>query len=376
MKKYILLLLTALVTLTACENKVKSVTLLSDEISLKVGDVYQLAAYTTPLDADYDMTWSSSNSAVASVSESGLVVGISVGQCEITVEAGGKSALCSVSVTEGEVDIDSDVNITSYGAVNSWFSVGDFTVVQFSRGNLQYQPSSGTWRFADYQYASLGAENRNIAQSSDSWIDLFGWGTSGWNSGANAYFPWSNDQSDANYLVGGNASFGLSGDMSNADWGKFNPIQNGGNVAGLWRTLTKDEWIFLFDTNYLRKDKWALATINGFYKGVILLPDNWVRPDGIDYSHGAPLGYNTNKYTNQQWLKLQSSGAVFLPMSGLRDGSDVSAVNSDGYYWSSTPDGADAAHALWILAGTISPSASRNRHYGLSVRLVLEHQTD
>ena len=74
--------------------------------------------------------------------------------------------------------------------------IGTFTInkqgdkVVFSRGNLQYQPSTNTWRFAEHQYdfvgddyfgnVYIGSEKCNNALISDTysgWIDLFGWGT-------------------------------------------------------------------------------------------------------------------------------------------------------------------------------------------------------
>ena len=73
---------------------------------------------------------------------------------------------------------------------------GRFTVnaeglqVQFAQGNLQYQASSNTWRFAEHQYDIVGdatignvyengvkSDNTAISSDYDGWIDLFGWGT-------------------------------------------------------------------------------------------------------------------------------------------------------------------------------------------------------
>ena len=73
------------------------------------------------------------------------------------------------------------------GASTHLFSVSETKRVRFSRGNLQYNPSLGVWRFALRQYHYVCQDNANIAADYDGWIDLFGWGTSGWNSGATAY---------------------------------------------------------------------------------------------------------------------------------------------------------------------------------------------
>ena len=72
------------------------------------------------------------------------------------------------------------------GAIRAEFSVSDSTKVYFSQGNLQYQASTNTWRFAEHQFDIVGFDNKNISEKYNGWIDLFGWGTSGY-SGKNPY---------------------------------------------------------------------------------------------------------------------------------------------------------------------------------------------
>ena len=75
---------------------------------------------------------------------------------------------------------------TPEGLTQGHFSVSETLLVRFSQGNLQYQASTGTWRFAESQSDYIGEGNANIGESYDGWIDLFGWGTSGYNHGATA----------------------------------------------------------------------------------------------------------------------------------------------------------------------------------------------
>lgn len=98
------------------------------------------------------------------------------------------------------------------------FSVSDARHVQFSRGNLRYQPSTGIWSFAYEQFESVGAANSSIGPAYDGCIDLFGYGT-----GNNPTLV-STDPDD--YPI-----------YPFADWGA-NPIANGGNRPNLWRTLS------------------------------------------------------------------------------------------------------------------------------------------
>ena len=253
------------------------------------------------------------------------------------------------------------------GAILAAFSVSDRTKVYFSQGNLQYRASTGTWKFADNQYDMIGDNNSNISSSYSGWIDLFGWGTSGWNSGANAYQPYSTSTDYEDYYPGGSYSNNLTGRYANADWGVFNKISNGGNAAGMWRTLTNSEWNYVIsnrsDARYLR----GTATVNGV-NGLILLPDNWTLPTGVTFTYGEG-GWSQNTYSASEWSKMEANGAVFLPAAGYRRGTDVYDVGSYGYYWSSSADDYYGAGCLRIGSLTVR-THNDNRYYGLSVRLV------
>ena len=138
-------------------------------------------------------------------------------------------------------------NNTPIGAINGIFSIGENTQVYFSQGNLQYQASTNTWRFANNQYDYVGTDNANISETYDGWIDLFGWGTSGYNHGANCYQPWSTSTTCSDYYAYGQDNYNLYDQTGQADWG-YNAISNGGNSVGLWRTLTQPEWDYVFNT--------------------------------------------------------------------------------------------------------------------------------
>ena len=128
------------------------------------------------------------------------------------------------------------------GALPGLFSVSATRQVRFSQGNLQYQASTNTWRFAEHQYDYVGtqtadrygyyggnvsgSDNSNISSTYSGWIDLFGWGT-----GSNPTL------SSTSYMDYGTF----------VDWGS-NPISNGGNTVNQWRTLTIAEWNYLLNT--------------------------------------------------------------------------------------------------------------------------------
>lgn len=255
------------------------------------------------------------------------------------------------------------------GASNSLFSVSATSQVKFSRGNLQYHASTGTWRFAENQYDYIGSNNSNISSSYSGWIDLFGWGTSGWNSGANAYQPWSTSTIYSDYYPGGSYTNSLTRSYANADWGVYNAISNGGSQAGLWRTLTKDEWnylIFYRSATY----RYVKATVNGV-SGMIVFPDSFAMPSGIVVTGQNATGtsFSSNSYSLDQWQTLESAGCIFLPAAGRRVGTEVDVVGTGGYYWSSTSGYGGHAWFMGFFGNGLN-MYNDNRNYGLSVRLV------
>lgn len=236
------------------------------------------------------------------------------------------------------------------------FSVSEDTQVQFSPGNLQYQASTDTWRFAENQYDYIGADNANISATYSGWIDLFCWGTGDNPTKINV----STNRSEYSVFT---------------DWG-VNAIPNGGNEAGQWRTMTKDEWIYLSQTRANASSLYGFCSVNGV-NGVILLPDDWTQPNGISFMNSSSsTSFSANAYTLDQWSTLEASGAFFLPAAGRRVGTSVDGGGSQGYYWSSTgyESDSDYAYLLHFRPGELNPLKCTYRHCGYSVRLVREFQ--
>ena len=89
-------------------TEVTSVTLNKDTLNLEVGKTGKLSATVLSASAaDKSITWSSSNTDVASVSSNGTVTAKKAGTAVITATAtNGKSASCTVTVTGGTTDPD------------------------------------------------------------------------------------------------------------------------------------------------------------------------------------------------------------------------------------------------------------------------------
>ncbi len=247
---------------------------------------------------------------------------------------------------------------------------GEFTIntngdqIVFSQGNLQYQATTDTWRFAINQYDFVGAGNANISDTYDGWIDLIQWGAG------------NNPTTTATYKYQTFVEFGS------------HPISNGGNVADAWRTLTKDEWVYIFRDRTNAESLFAFGSVNGV-NGLIILPDNWTTPDGLTFSpsteHGLTWltsdgyyksntadGFSHNVYTLEQWTTMENQGAVFLPAAGIRyiGTKNLQKLGTEGYYWSSDKTSSDHAYVAGFGANILNPQHNGMQDYGQSIRLV------
>lgn len=257
------------------------------------------------------------------------------------------------------------------GAINGKFSVSAGQRVYFSQGNLQYKASTAQWRFATNQYDYIGNANNNISSSYSGWIDLFGWGTSGWNPGNTYYRPWDSNNSDGSY--GPPGQYDLTGSYAHSDWGVHNAISNGGNTAGQWRTLTLSEWRYVFNSRSTSSGiRYAKAQVAGV-NGVILLPDDWSSSFYTLYStNNEGASFSNNVISSSTWTNsLQSHGAVFLPAAGYRNGTSVVDVGDWGNYWSASYGNSYNAYPVNFYGSAVHVAYFYSyRYYGRSVRLV------
>ena len=259
------------------------------------------------------------------------------------------------------------------GAVNGKFTInsnGD--QVYFSQGNLQYIGSAADpyWKFAENQWDVLGTTTGQNSNNDNVDRDLYGWGTSGWDCGNTYYHPWDTfNTSGSSYGPAG--SHNLTDTYANSDWGVYNPITNGGGQPNQWRTPTKDEWGYLFDTRTTATGiRYAKAKVNEV-NGVILLPDNWnTIYYGLCETNTIDAGFSSNTITTSEWSTLEQHGAVFLPATGYRFGTSVRNVGVNGYYWSSTFVNSTYAYGVYFLESNVNPQDCSNRTYGRGVRLV------
>ncbi|MBO5404664.1 MAG: hypothetical protein J6A13_01510 [Paludibacteraceae bacterium] len=227
------------------------------------------------------------------------------------------------------------------------FSVGNNRKVVFAHGNLRYSPALGYWSFTDEQYDVIDGSNESIGS-----------------------FGWSADQSQQQWGAHHSTkNSDYAGDF--ADWG-INTIGN--DVSNTWRTLSADEWNYLLnerDNADLLKGVAQVGTTNG----LILLPDNWIAPMGIEFKLGFHSDYGSEFYglhqtfSTEQWQWMEDAGAIFLPADGVRSGNDTYFSNIYCNYWTSSP--IYDSHAQYLCINSAEAFIDHNdRSNGRSVRLV------
>lgn len=253
-------------------------------------------------------------------------------------------------------EIDSITFSTDAPEAIGVFSVASNKTVAFAPGNLQYIPSSSTWLFAAQQYEYIGTRNMVDKAFADT-IDLFAWSTD-----TDPSTAWGVTLSEDNSFFNGNF----------VDWGT---AIGDGNT---WRTLTSSEWEYLRASRKNAKNLIGIGSVEGSH-GLILLPDNWVCPEGITFKSGySDKEYSSiafeeyQSFTAAEWILMQNAGAVFLPCAGFRLGTSLAYMQMAGLYWTASPDAAYgprfASYFLFMCDG--AGIGYDNRTGGNAVRLV------
>lgn len=349
--------------------------------------------------------------------------GISV-QCFKGTESAG-TVVTNASVTTNRAKIKKlgtikPTPIPPYETIPGDYSIsydeatGKFTKIRFAKGNLQYQASTGTWRFAPGQWVVLGDDTVTGGNTTSSgrdtqekWIDLFGFGCTGKENGSKYYQPW-----DSFYASRSTGELYCQKNLSvndGSDWGYV----VSGNKKDYWFTLTGEQWAFLACTtksgegvkgrnkyeSIAPAHTYAAILVEGI-KGTIYFPDGWKDTDWpsdvaqpTQYDHCGSTGTDyQGTYTAAELQKLEDKGIVFFPVTGYRQGTSVisSGVSHSSYtqyvglYWTSSENTGSGKSAITFgsgdgrnplsdaVIGSQVPSSVENvRANGQAVRLVM-----
>ena len=155
---------TCQVTVKANTVVVTGVTLNKSTLTLKVGASETLTATIAPADAtNKNVTWASSDAAVATVDASGKVTGVAAGTATITVttEDGGKTATCQVTVKANTVPV---TGVTLNKIVLKLYTGGSETLkatVAPANATNKYV----TWKSSNPAVATVDANGKVTAKS-------------------------------------------------------------------------------------------------------------------------------------------------------------------------------------------------------------------
>ena len=151
---------TATCNVTVQTVAVTGVSLNKHALSLKIGQSETLVATVAPATAtNKNVTWSSSNPLIASVTSTGNVTGVAVGSTQITVTTadGNKTDICAVNITDGELVPATDLTLhepgvydekapAGYGASLTNYNQHEYETYFFSyKSNLVYLGLGGSY---------------------------------------------------------------------------------------------------------------------------------------------------------------------------------------------------------------------------------------
>jgi len=369
---------------------VSSIQLNKTSIAIFNGKTEALIATVIPSDASNTaVTWTSSNTSVATVSSSGVVTGKARGTATITVTANdgnGAQASCEVevrqyvtsisldnaflllmigaeatlSVTNVQPDNANDKSYTWSSSDSSIASVdnsGKVTARANGNATIKATANDGSGVFASCS-VFVFAEKVDMGIKTSDGKTLY-WSTRNLcNSGfVNSpedygdYYAWGETKSKEKYWES-TYKFGKS---SSGPFSKYNTISSYGSIdnktvlepeddvahvklGGKWRMPTDAEW-----TELMAKCTWT-----------------WVTND-----NGTGVMGRIVTATN--------GNSIFLPAAGYRNGPHLFRAGSDGHYWSSSlnTDNPGSARYVRFDSGHVFGS-TYYRHDGLSVRPVSE----
>lgn len=277
------------------------------------------------------------------------------------------------SITDG-IEVVVNTLTQPEGALNGVFTVNSAgKQVVFAKSNLSYERDTHKWKFRADQYTTIERDKQNIGNNYGNLttITLFEWGQTGYDHGAVSYIPDELSSNQDDCFAYGDPNCNLYDHTGKADWG-YCVIENGGNINKQWRTLTIDEWDYIFTGRSNASQKYGRAIVNNKYKGVVILPDDWVDPYENCFTGGSSVASTDNSYTLSQWQEMEEAGAVFLPYAGYRYSVGAYTATRCLFTWSSTSKNARNAYIVKFTESVCDFRLEYQKIAGMPVRLVCE----
>lgn len=396
-------------TVTVSNVAVTSVSLNKTTLTLTKGGSETLTAMVLPSNAtDKTVTWTTSNSAVASVDASGKVTAVAGGSATITAAAGSKTATCEVTVT-----------VPVRRLLIGWDNNNDNLVVDYdSNGNpilrinsgkpldltLSASPSNHTETIT---WSMSNASSVALSNMSKTGCRVLGTVSGG---AVTVYATASGGESASIDIVIYKTGKPIPVDLglpSGTKWGSMNiegaslPESPGYYYA--WGAISTSSSYNFENYRYCEGSGTSLTKYcNNSEYGYEGFTDNLSTLELEDDLAYKKLGGTWRIPTREQWQELLNAsnltwiwgqrgsgstarygwsvsssttgGRIFLPVAGYyKDSSRSSDLNIQGYYWSSTlvNDAPDKAYYMFFSKTT--KSITRNdRALGMSIRPVCQ----
>jgi uncharacterized protein YjdB len=391
------------ITVTQAAVAVTGVTLNPTSASLVVNNTQQLTATIAPANAtNKNVTWNSSNNAVATVSSTGLVTAVAAGSAVITVttQDGGKTATCNITVTQPVVLVTGvTLNPTSASIVVNNTQQLTATIAPANATNKNV-----TWTSSNNAVATVSSSglvtavaagsavitvttqdggktatcNVTVTQSvpvltgsgvsSSSTVNLTTQGTSDWAHWSGYAHKASGGGQISNYtVVGTGTATNYTGDSRRCTWSDGTPTANGSNRNGVYIAGTGKGFQITAPADLTQRT--LKVYVGGLTSGgtfTASLSDGSA-PDYVNSSFSGPNQYDVvytltykaasaGKLITVTWVQASGTGNVRLQAATL-----VQVVNVTGVTVSPT-SASLTVNGTQQLTATIAPSNATNKN--------------
>lgn len=217
------------------------------------------------------------------------------------------------------------------------FSVGEGRVVEFSRGNLFWDGDSYEFEANQYDFPTSRAASH---------MGHFFWSNNPVVARASSYCDPNRGENDVFF--------------TNATEPTANPDFTVSSITGRFRTLSMDEWKYLFGSRGENLHK-IHVTVCDQENCLVIAPDN--------FKGDIKASYNAT-----EWKSAEAEGLICLPPAGYSL-SERDPSGNLGYYWSSAPWTIGGAQYIAYSSETsdvVPWNAEYNRDYLCTVRLVMD----
>lgn len=152
---------TATVTITV-KKPVEQVVLNKSDVTIKEEETFTFTCTVVPNDAsEKNVTWTSSDSSIATVNANGTITGVKAGTCTITVSADGKSAVANITVKEKGPDFKKLYDEIESNVKYGWEvgSDGSYLMADTNVYDLDDSSNSAIWYSIKDMNKKLGLPN-------------------------------------------------------------------------------------------------------------------------------------------------------------------------------------------------------------------------